>query len=475
MRVLALAFLALFASAMPSFSQSAATELFYNGKALGRTITQASSVGELFGPQFEAWRLEAGGRVIVDAKLGERLYELQVQSGRNGWELLLEASDGRPAERVPLGARLTLYGEACSERDLEVWLSWEGVSELKAEILAWAKEAGISAKVLDVPSVKSKLIAVQRGGGKVPDLVMIQSDYLADLRDAGSLQELDSLRLPAGAAKGKDAFSLDGRLYAAPFYCDAQLVFYSTKLVKAPPPEGWTLDDMERLAMASGASVPAAWNAYSSYWFLPFAAGFGSAPFAQGSGSADFDGPGWLEALAWMKGATERGFLVPMERDAMMAYFSSGKAAFILSGSYSIPEFARLGLPFAVAPFPLTAEGAKPLAPMLDYKGFAVTRNSRSPMLARRLAQYLSSPRMQARFCAPLGKLPANEDAWSFMPGDSPYLAAVQASYKAGIAVPAHPAYGDLKNTLWKLLRLWFDGSIDAAELIRSARTILKQ
>ncbi len=475
MRALALAFLALFASVIPSFSQSAATELFYNGQSLGRNVSRAGSVGELFGPQFEAWRLEAGGRVILDGKLGERLYELQVQSGRNGWELLLEATDGRPAERIPLGARLALYGEACSERDLEVWLSWEGVPELKSEILAWAKEAGVNVKVLDVPSIKSKLIAVQRGGGKIPDLVMIQSDYLADLRDAGSLQELDSLRLPATSAKGKAAFTLDGRLYAAPFYCDAQLVFYSTTLIKTPPPKGWTLADMERLAMASGAPVPAAWNAYSSYWFLPFVAGFGAAPFAQGSGSADFDGPGWLEALAWMKGASERNFLVPMERDAMMAYFSSGKAAFILSGSYSIPEFTRLGLPFAVAPFPLTAAGANPLAPMLDYKGFAVTRNSRSPMLARRLAQYLSSPRMQARFCAPLGKLPANEDAWLFMPGDGPYLAAVQESYTAGIAVPAHPAYGELKNTLWKLLRLWFDGSLDAGELVSTARTILKQ
>jgi ABC-type glycerol-3-phosphate transport system substrate-binding protein len=475
MRALALAFLVLYASAIPSSGQSAATELYYNGKALGRTITQASSVGELFGPQFEAWKLEAGGRVIQDDLLGERLYELQVQSGRTGWELLLQASDGRPAERVPLGSRLALYGEACSERDLEVWISWEGVPELKAEILAWANAAGINAKVLDVPSVKSKLIAVQRGGGKIPDLVMIQSDYVSDLRDAASLQELDSLKLPTGAAKGKDAYTLDGRLYAAPFYCDAQLVFYSTRLIKAAPPEGWTLADMERLAMDSGASVPAAWNAYSSYWFLPFATGFGAAPFARGSGSADFDSPGWLKALTWMRGASQRKFLVPMERDAMMAYFSSGKTAFILSGSYSIPEFTRLGLPFAVAPFPRTEAGASPLAPMLDYKGFAVTRNSRSPMLARRLAQYLSSPRMQARFCAPLGKLPANEDAWALMPSDSPYLAAVKASYASGIAVPAHPAYGELKNTLWKLLRLWFDGSLDSAELIRSARAILKQ
>ncbi|HAE22703.1 MAG TPA: hypothetical protein DCG47_10335, partial [Spirochaetaceae bacterium] len=152
MRALALAFLVLFTRVAPSSAQGSATELFYNGKALGKAISQASSLGELFGPQLEAWRLEAGGRVILDENLAERLYELQVQSGRNGWELLLEAADGKPAERVPLGSRLALYGEACSERDLEVWISWEGIPELKAEIQAWAKAAGIQVKVLDVPS-----------------------------------------------------------------------------------------------------------------------------------------------------------------------------------------------------------------------------------------------------------------------------------------------------------------------------------
>ncbi len=464
-------------SLFPLAAQTRAPALLYNGKAINTRYFDGATLGELYGPQLDAWDVEVDGRKLgggwpfEGAELAELLYEISLGSTAGGWEL--RYGDGRTT--VPIARSLSLRGEAIPEKSLEVWVSWEGVPALKAEIEAWAKAAGAQARVTEVPSIRSKLIATIRGGGRVPDLVMVQSDYLNDLSSAGALQELDGLRLPFSAAKGLDAFRLGGRLYAAPFYCDAQLVFYSTALIREAPREGWTLADMERAALASGARTPAAWNAYSAYWFLPFVSGFGGRPFASGSGDADFDGPGWLGSLDWLRGALSRGFLVPMERDAMTAFFASGRAAFILSGSYSIPEFKRLRLPFAVAPFPLARAGGRPLAPMLDYKGFAVPRGARSPMLARRLAQYLSSPGIQARFCAPLAKLPANEAAWALLPADDPYLEAVRASYEVGLAVPAHPAYGELKNALWKLLRLWLEGSMGAQELVAAARTILKQ
>ena len=252
--------------------------------------------------------------------------------------------------------------------------------------------------------------------------------------------------------------------------------------MKDAPPADWTLADMERLARASGALVPAAWNAYSAYWFLPFALGFGKEVVVDPDGTMGIRHPAYGQALDYLGEAVKRGFLAPMERDAMMAYFSSGKAAFILSGSYSVPEFTRLGLPFGVAPFPRVERGGKRVAPLLDYKGWAVTRTARNPVLARRLAQHLSSAGTQAAFCGPLGKLPANDEAWDLAPlasvGDGgptdAYRTVVRASYDAGVAVPAAPAYGDFKNASWKLIRLYLSGSTSAAETLSALETILE-
>lgn len=443
------------------------------------------SLGELFPPQLEAWRLTVtrtlpGGALAAEALddegLCDALYETLLVSGDHGWDLLLAPDDKGLRRRYASVTTVELAGEACPERSIEVWASWEGVPELKAEIKRWAERSGAAVKVVDVPSIKSKLVTVLRGGGKVPDLVMVQSDYLPDLAWANALQGLDGLALPATAPKGKDAFRLGGELLAAPFYCDTQLVFYAESLVRKAPPDDWTLADMERLARASGAKVPAAWNAYSAYWFLPFALGFGADAIVEADGSMDVRQPAYGRALGYLRGAIDRGFLSAMERDAMMAYFSSGKAAFILSGSYSVPEFTRLGLAFGVAPYPLVEAGGSRVAPLLDYKGWAVTRTARSPALARRLVQHLSSAGVQASFCGALGKLPANGEAWDLAPvaGSGDYSRALRVSYEAGVAVPPAPVYGDFKNASWKLIRLFLAGSMSAEETISALATILE-
>jgi len=473
----------------PPLAGALAPELRYNGTIVAPRVSETRpvpsgivgergfSLGELYPPQLEAWKLElsnpATTRTIHSDSLGERLYGIYVIQTGSGWDVMLDTGSGSPVERIRSVSSLALYGEPCPEKSMEVWVSWEGVAELKALVRSWAANAGVSVKVVDVPSIKSKLITVLRGGGKLPDLVMVQSDYLPDLVDAGALQSLDALWLPEVDSKGRKAFELGGSLMAAPFYCDTQLVFYSTRLIRLAPDGNWTLADMERMARESGAQVGAAWNAYSAYWFLPFVIGFGKPEIIMPDGRMDVTHPAYELALAYLKDSESRGFFSAMERDAMMAYFTSGKTAFILSGSYSIPEFRRLGLEFDIAPFPLVSTGGKRVAPLLDYKGWAVTKATKSPVLARRLAQYLSGAAVQAAFCAPLGKLPANEKAWNLMPTDKRYEKVVRTSYADGLAVPPDPAYGVFKNASWKLIRLYLGGSMSAREILEALATIL--
>lgn len=477
---------------LPAVASGQIPAITYNGSpiaapAMDRLYPVPGGVGpglalaELFPPQLEAWRLTAGKRVLESDDLADRLGDMYLAREGSRWFLVsdpgpVSASAGAPTrERIAVDGLLALEGESCPEKSLEAWLSWEGVPQLKALIQRWALQAGVTVKTVDVPSIKSKLITVVRGGGKSPDLIMVQSDYLSDLYGAGALQELDGLALPAGLAKGRASFTLKGRLLAAPFYCDTQLVFYWNKLVPKAPEPDWTLADMESMARASGATAQAAWNAYSAYWFLPFVLGFGRQSIVDADGKLGLAEPSFAKALEWTKAATDRGFLMPMERDAMMSYFTSGKAAFILSGSYSLPEFRRLGLDFGVAPYPRMDASGKALPPLLDYKGWAIARTSKSPVLARRLIQYLSSPAVQAMFTQTQGKLPANEEAWALIPPSEPYQAVLRASYQSGVALPAHPAYGEFKNAIWKLLRLYLDGSMTRDALVSAARTMLNE
>jgi arabinogalactan oligomer/maltooligosaccharide transport system substrate-binding protein len=437
-------------------------------------------LGEVAPLVAEAWKLAASGGG-KDASwsaddLGDRLYSTYLVESRNAsrrgsWDLVV----GK--ERFAGVESIRIEGEPLAEDGLEVWLSWEGVPELKAEIARFAAAHGKRIRAVEVPNTQTKLLALARAGGELPDLVMIQSDYLPELEAANLLQSVDRFRDPGLEAKGYEAFSADGHAWATPLYYDAQLLFYNRALAGGPLPEGYSLDDLERRAAALKGRVkaPMAWNLYSAYWLLPFMAGFGKAAVVDSDGGMTVNDAATKAALARLKGLVDSGLLVPAERDAMTAWFASGQAAFILSGSYSIPEFTRLGLDFGIAPYPLASPGGRPVAPLLDFKGLSITRRSECPVLARRLSEALACQAFQARFTAALGKLPASARAREASRGSNPYFAQLARSAETGIVVPPARAYPVFKNTMWKMLRFYLTGQMGLDETLSTAQRLIDE
>jgi len=473
---------------------AAALDLSLNGKTIKRVAAselvpiaypvplpgggkgRGLSLGELFPLLSDAWRLEAksasASRAWADDELGERLFDLYlVQSASGSWDLVVSGDRLAAVERIDLAA------EPLAEDDLQFWVAWEGVPELKAEVARFARVHGVSISVTEVPNTQSKLVAVARGGGRLPDLVMVQSDYVPSLARMGLLQSVDYLRTDDLVAKGFEAFRHDGRYWALPFYFDAQLVFYRSSLAGSPPRPDWTLEELEARARALKGRVeaPLACNLYSAYWLLPFMAGFGKDAILDADGGITVDDAPTARALEKLLGLCDEGLLKPLERDAMVSWFAAGKAAYILSGSYSIPEFERVGLDFGVAPYPVVAATGMPAAPMLDFKGLALSRRTTKPVLARRLAQYLTSPGVQARFTSALSKLPSSRAAWELARGSNRYFAQLSRSYDIGLAVPPADAYGAFKNVMWKLLRLVVTRQMAVPEALATAQRLVDE
>lgn len=448
-------------------------------RALGYSIPTPASMerglalSELLPPLIDVWRIDClgsrGTKSWTGEDLADQLSEFYIVESGSGWDLLFRGT------RTAALRQISINGDQSQEGDLEVWLSWEGVPELKAEIQRWASLTGAKVKTVDVPDTRSKLLAVQRGGGRSPDLIMIQSDNVPDLIAAQALQPLDRIDARSLDEKGKSAFGAGGRLWAMPFYFDAQLVFYDKKLVQTPPDMVWTTADLEKLAagIRSGGKKPLSWNVYSAYWLLSFAMGFGKPAIADPDGGVRPDDPGTKRALAWILAMIDKGYLEPLERDAMVARFASGDIAMILSGSYSIPEFERIGLDFGVAPYPVVSATGKPVVPLLDYKGFAMTRTTKAPVSARRLIEHLSGIGVQQRFTAALSKLPANSDAWKVSGKSNRYHAVLARSAEIGAVIPPSSGYGAYKNTMWKILRFILAGSMKPEAALAEARRLI--
>jgi arabinogalactan oligomer/maltooligosaccharide transport system substrate-binding protein len=448
------------------------------------------ALGEVAPLLEEAWRLEARGvdgtKSWSDDALAERLYSIYLVESSpppapaargaaagtaSGWDLVVGKERFRGVESV----RLT--GSILKEDGLEVWLSWEGVPELKAEIARFASAHGKRIKAVEVPNTQSKLQTVARGGGALPDLAMIQSDYVPALAGGKLIQSVDWFRMDELEPKGYEAFRSEGHSWAVPFYYDAQLVFYNKALVKSAPPEDWCLDDMAALArpLKGRVKAPLAWNVYSAYWLLPFMLGFGKDSVVDPDGGMTVNDRPTADALHALLGLMDEGLLEPAERDAMVAWFASGQAGFILAGSYSIPQFSKLGIDFGVAPYPLARRGGKPIAPMLDFKGFAVSRRTERPVLARRLVQALVSQGFQTRFTSALGKLPASLAALENSRGRNPWYPQLKRSAEVGAIVPPADSYTVFKNIMWKLLRFILTGQQTVEETLATAQRLIDE
>lgn len=463
-------------SSLPTLSQADI------GARVGRLVLQDGktarglALGEVYPLLSEAWLLTIGTggeeRSLERPGLADELYtSYLLDAGGGSWDLVIGEN------RYASVASIDIRGEVLAEDGLEVWLSWEGVSELKAEIARFAREKGKRIKVLEVPNTQTKFLALARAGGRLPDLVMIQSDYIPALVGGKLLQAVDYISAPELSGKGFEAFSAEGRRWAIPFYYDAQLVFYRKDLVPERPRPDWDLADMEAMATSLKGKIkaPLSWNVYSAYWLLPFMSGFGKDRLLEPGGGIVVDDEPTKRALEALLRLRDEGLLEPAERDAMVSWFASGQAAFILAGSYSIPEFSRLGLDFGVAPYPTASAGGRPIAPLLDFKGFALSRRTEHPLLARRLLEDLTRQTFQRRFTAALGKLPASETAWAASKGENPWFEALSRSAEVGIVVPPAEAYGVFKNTMWKLLRLLLSGQMGVEECLSVAQGLIDE
>lgn len=401
---------------------------------------------------------------------------LQLNSGRR-LRFLHTDTAGRVVSRLDSVASIEIEAQLLDSNSLEVWISWEGVEELKSEIRRWSELHEIDVQVNEVPKSDSKMLSVLRGGGRPPDVLLIQSDYIPPLTAAGALQPMVRFPTDGFARKSLDALSLEGKLWAVPFYFDAQMLFYRRDLMSIEPLEsgstGWDLQEFEEISRGLKARgiAPAAWNAYSAYWLLPFQLGFGKESILESDGSVRADDRATVEAVEYLKYLIDEGILDLRERDSMFSRFISGEVAMMLSASFSIPELERLGVDFGVAPFPDGPSG--PIRPLLDFKGFAIARKTRHPLLARRFLLSMSDPAVQHNFTSAVFKLPVSESAWKLAEKDNPYFPVMRYAYDRGVPVPSSQGYKVFKNTMWKMLRFLLTGKMPVETGLQQAQGLI--
>lgn len=444
--------------------------------AFRNTNYQGISIDEVFPAVFEAWALivKSSGNSqnlkLADPELAEKLSSSYLLKDGSSWSLYY---NGNTYSNI---LELDISCEPLDTSELEIWINWEGAELLRAEIERYSMLHKVDINVIEVPKPDSKMVSITQANGSVPDIVMVQSSYIDRLSKSECIQKLGFIDHNRYIDQGIDAFISEGKLWAIPFYYDAQMLFYNPGIIETPD-FNWTLDDFEAACRKASEKVDisSAWNAYSASFLIPFQMAFGKDRIIESDGSIIIDDQPTLQALDYIISLKDRGLMQPIERDAMTSMFVSGKAAMIISASYSIPHFESLGIPFKTAPLPVNSLTGRRVAPLLDFKAFAIAKRSKNTRAAQRLIEYMTGTGVQQRFTSATAKLPALEKVWLTIDKNSPYYETLSISSTDGIIIPTDKAYSIYKNTMWKMLRFALSGKMSPSSVLQKTQELVNK
>jgi multiple sugar transport system substrate-binding protein len=353
---------------------------------------------------------------------------------------------GRPLWTVVLAAGLTLVGcgsaagpgsSSGAEDKLVVW-DWKSGDDAAAAYVEAAKadfaqaHPDVTVEFVAQPFDQYyTLLGAAIQAGKGPDVMLFNGG--GQLRDrVDALVPLDTyVKEDRDRLAGWDAFSKDGKTYAAPVTLQGHPIYYNKKLYEQAgldpdsPPATWSdfVSDCATIMEKTGTKCVALGNKE----------GFGIQFFLSGLGSGALTGQEYDDWIAgkrdWTSQNVKRIFELWTETESAglnneganstamfndsFALFSSGKAANVIGLMSDVGHWKDFGEfldpgDLGVMPAPVITPGTTPSLPYDGGIGYAVARWTDDPALAADLVRSLTSTDALAAFYADAGAIAAD-------------------------------------------------------------------
>jgi multiple sugar transport system substrate-binding protein len=212
-------------------------------------------------------------------------------------------------------------------------------------------------------------------------------------------------------------------LYAGPVNWDTVAVYYNKDLFDAAgvayPTADWTWEDF---AAAAEQLTDVENDVYGALAYVEYQAGYpnwiaatGTTPIVDAERtSCTLDDPGSLEALNYLKGLYDAGYMPSISivggasADDAFNFFASGRVAMVTGGSWKLPAAEQqLTFNWDVVQLPRNPETGRSRS-ILHAVGYVASANSANPDLAANLITYLVSDEGQRFFAEAGGVAPAN-------------------------------------------------------------------
>ena len=307
--------------------------------------------------------------------------------------------------------------ESSSDVNLTLWYTFEGKEEdvFLNSINEFEKiEPLIRVEAIPKPYGSSEQAFVTAAlGDEAPDVMRFSSDqlgYVGKFRQNGYplLEDLRPYLTPI-EREAWDPIAIEGMRYnnellGLPASQDCLSLLYNKAIFdsnnKPYPNSNWTIDDLlqNAIELTNNNHYGLAFPSKSPYWWFSFQSGFGGNLFEQGTPSLTSEGS--AESLNFTLEFELEHEIFPAGTgvEQMENLFMESKAAMIIDGPWNWAEYQAARLQLGQTLLPKGLESENRMSPMVNFKGYSISKQSENKDASFKLIKWLSSSSVQKEF-----------------------------------------------------------------------------
>lgn len=344
--------------------------------------------------------------------------------------------------------------------DLVIWADGTAaptVSKLAAE---FAKQNGIKVSVQSATDVRGNYSTAFKAG-QAPDIIVGAHDWMGELVANGSVAPV---QLSAQTAAGFNPVAIsaskyNGQTYGVPYAVENMALVRNTAYAPNAPK---TLDelistgqkavDSKKATNVLALEMGKVGDAYHAY---PFLSGFGGSIFGT-KANGDYDASKLMvDSPSTLKGANlladlgkKKVLSTNIDKTNADNLFATGKAAYAITGPWSLPTYDKAGVKYAVSALP-TVDGGGKMTPFLGVQMFYVSSKAKNATVAQTFATSFLTTEAAQKQLFEIGKRPpALKSAYDAVAKSDPQVAQWAAAGEGAKPMPNIPAM----NAVWQPL-----------------------
>ena len=378
---------------------------------------------------------------------------------------------------------------ARGDADLVIWTDQLKAPAVQQVADKFGQDNGIKVAVQVISADLQAAFVTANQAGNGPDVFTGAHDWIGNLVQNGAIVPLQISpdKLSNYMENAVKAETYQGKLYALPYGIEALGLYRNTDIAPKAPA---TLDE----AISTGEAAVKAKKVQSAlnlqqgqngdaYHMEPVLTSMGGYLFGTTS-SGDYnpkdlglDKPGSLAAAKKIGALGEKGDNVlrrSISGDNSIALFATGKAAYLISGPWALPDVKKGGVKFAVSPIP-GFQGEKPAVPFAGVQGFYVASKAKNAAFAQEFVTNAmnTDEAMQAMYDK-AALPPALKSVQAKAVATDPNIGVFLKAAEGGAPMPAIPAMQAVWEPLGKAYAAIIGGADPTKTIESAAQTINK-